>query len=50
MFLNTGFNFFAKTKGGNYVFHCSSHVNFNPQVILIALFLKENILLKKQAN
>ena len=24
------FNFFGKTFGGNYVFCCSSHINFSP--------------------
>ena len=27
---NTGFKFFAKTMGGNYVFCCSSQISFNP--------------------
>ena len=31
MFLkSTGFNFFAKTMRGNYVFCCSSYISFNP--------------------
>ena len=31
MFLtSTGFNFFAKIMGGNYVFCCSVHISFNP--------------------
>ena len=31
MFLkSTGFKFFAKIMGGNYVFCCSSHISFNP--------------------
>ena len=50
MFLkSTGFNFFAKTMRGNYVFCCSSYISFNPTSHLNYMRYKKCFFLKKTA-